>query len=110
MEKLDSANAHQIKPFSAGCDFSQITTWALLLLQSLHVHLYISMSEGIVNLNCPQFDRGVLCLSFGTSLAQIQLSKYENQAKIRRSKLTVCSSRIVYIAITHMHSICGRTN
>ena len=63
------------------------------------------MSEGIVNMNCPQFDRGVLCLLFGTSLALIQLSKYENQAKIQRSKSSVCSSRIVYIAITHMRIV-----
>ena len=60
------------------------------------------MSEGIVNMNRPQFDRGVLCLSFGTSLALIQLSKYKNQAKMQRSKSAARSSRIVYIAITHM--------
>ena len=28
MEKLDGANGHQMKPFSAGCDFPPITTLA----------------------------------------------------------------------------------
>ena len=60
----------------------------------------MSMTEGIVNTNRPQFDRGALCLSFG--LVLIQLSKHENQAKMRRSKSAARSSRIVYIAITHM--------
>ena len=64
------------------------------------------MSEEIVNMNQSQFDRGVLCLSFGTSVALIQLSKYENQANIRRSKSAACSSCIVYIAITHMRMSC----
>ena len=53
-------------------------------------------------MNHPHFDRGVLCLSFGGNLALIQLSSYENQVKIRRSKLAMHSSRIVYIAITHV--------
>ena len=53
------------------------------------------MTEGIVNMNRPQFDRGVLCLSFGNSLALIQLSKHENQAKIRRSKSPLPPSRIL---------------
>ena len=102
MEKLDNANGHQMKPFSADCDIPLITHGLLLLLRSLCVRLYILMMEGIVNTNRPQFDRGVLCLSFGTSLALIQLSKHENQAKIQRSKSAAHSSRIVYIAITHM--------
>ena len=63
------------------------------------------MTEGIVNMNRPQFDRGVLRLSFGSSLALIQLSKYENQAKTRRSKSVARSNHIVYIAITHMRNL-----
>ena len=81
------ANAHRMKPFSAGCDFPPTTTRAFTALQSLRVHPYISLSEGIVNMNRPQFDRGVLCLSFGASLTLIQLSKYENQGKIQAAAL-----------------------
>ena len=54
MEKLDSANAHWMKPFSAGCDFPPITTQAFTastITSCSPVHSYISMLEEIVNTN-----------------------------------------------------------
>ena len=64
MEKLDSANGLWMKTFSAGCDFPPITTRAFTALRSLHVRPYISMTEGIVNMNHPQLIEGffVFCL------------------------------------------------
>ena len=86
MEKLD-AHAHQMKPFSAGCDFPPITTWAFTACTITSCSpVYLAVGRDC-NMNGPQFDRGVLCLSFGTSLALIQMSKYENQAKIQAAAL-----------------------
>ena len=83
MEKFDCANAYWMKPFSAGCDFPLITTRAFTASMITSCSPVYLDFESIVNMNYPQFDSGVLCLSFGASLALIQ---YENQAKIRRSK------------------------
>ena len=82
MEKLD-ANGHRMKPFSAGCDFPLITIRAFTAFTITSCSpVYLAVGRDC-NMNCPQFDRRVLCFSFGTSLALIQLSKYENQAKIQ---------------------------
>ena len=46
--------------------------------------------------------RGFLCLLFGTSLARIQRSPQEKQAKIRRKNLSRAEAILLQLDMSHM--------